>query len=89
VIKVPRLKINRHGVYDIRVYWRDDVGKQRNILHKLGDLPTIFCSVRVALITEYEIDPFLASARKSSIRYNKICLCDNALSHQRQLTGND
>lgn len=36
MIKVPRLKINRHGVYGIRVYWRDDIGKLRESLHSLG-----------------------------------------------------
>lgn len=33
---MPRLKINRHGVYGIRVYWRDELGKLRESLHSLG-----------------------------------------------------
>jgi hypothetical protein len=36
VIKVPRLRTNRHGVFCVRVYWRDDVGKLRESLHSLG-----------------------------------------------------
>ncbi len=36
VIKVPRLKTNRHGVFCVRVYWRDDAGKLRESLHSLG-----------------------------------------------------
>lgn len=36
MIKVPRLKANRHGVFCIRVYWRDEVGKLRESLHSLG-----------------------------------------------------
>lgn len=35
MIKVPRLKINRHGVYSIRVIWRDLHGKRRESLHSL------------------------------------------------------
>jgi hypothetical protein len=35
VIKVPRLKTNRHGVFCVRVYWRDDAGKLRESLHSL------------------------------------------------------
>lgn len=36
VIKVPRLKANRHGVFCVRVYWRDDAGRLRESLHSLG-----------------------------------------------------
>ena len=36
MIKVPRLKTNRHGVFCVRVYWRDDTGKLRESLHSLG-----------------------------------------------------
>jgi integrase len=36
VIKVPRLKLNRHGVYSVRVYWRDETGKLRESLHSLS-----------------------------------------------------
>lgn len=36
MIKVPRLKTNRHGVFCIRVYWRDEAGRLRESLHSLG-----------------------------------------------------
>ncbi|WP_312260013.1 site-specific integrase [Limnohabitans sp.] len=36
MIKVPRLKTNRHGVFCVRVYWRDDAGRLRESLHSLG-----------------------------------------------------
>ena len=36
MIKVPRLRVNRHGVYGVRVYWRDETGKLRESLHSLG-----------------------------------------------------
>lgn len=36
VIKVPRLKINRHGVYCLRVYWRNNEGRLCETLHSLG-----------------------------------------------------
>ncbi len=36
MIKVPRLKANRHGVFCVRVYWRDDAGRLRESLHSLG-----------------------------------------------------
>lgn len=36
MIKVPRLKINRHGVYSLRIYWRDEQGKLCETLHSLG-----------------------------------------------------
>lgn len=35
MIRVPRLKQNRHGVFCIRVLWRDKAGKQRECLHSL------------------------------------------------------
>jgi uncharacterized protein YigE (DUF2233 family) len=35
VIKVPRLKINRHGVYCVRVYWRNELGQLKESLHSL------------------------------------------------------
>lgn len=36
MIKVPRLKVNRYGVFCVRVYWRDTAGKLRESLHSLG-----------------------------------------------------
>lgn len=36
MIKVPRLKVNRYGVFCVRVYWRDEAGKLRESLHSLG-----------------------------------------------------
>jgi integrase len=36
VIKVPRLKTNRHGVFCVRVYWRDEAGRLRESLYSLG-----------------------------------------------------
>ncbi len=36
MIKVPRLRVNRHGVYGVRVYWRDETGNLRESLHSLG-----------------------------------------------------
>lgn len=36
MIKVPRLKVNRFGVFCVRVYWRDANGKLRESLHSLG-----------------------------------------------------
>jgi integrase len=36
MIRVPRLKQNRHGVYSIRVLWTDADGKRRESLHSLG-----------------------------------------------------
>lgn len=36
MIKVPRLKINRYGVFCLRVYWRDSNGKLRERLQSLG-----------------------------------------------------
>ena len=35
MIRVPRLKQNRHGVYSIRVLWLDETGKRRETLHSL------------------------------------------------------
>jgi integrase len=35
VIKVPRLKTNRHGVFCIRIYWRDENKVLRECLHSL------------------------------------------------------
>jgi integrase len=35
VIKVPRLKANRHGVFCIRVYWRDENKVLRESMHSL------------------------------------------------------
>jgi integrase len=35
VIKVPRLKTNRHGVFCIRIYWRDENKVLRESLHSL------------------------------------------------------
>lgn len=36
MIKVPRLRVNRHGVFGVRVYWRDESGKLRESLHSLN-----------------------------------------------------
>ncbi len=36
MIKVPRLKINRHGVYCLRVYYRSAEGRLCETLHSLG-----------------------------------------------------
>jgi hypothetical protein len=36
LINVPRLKLNRHGMYSLHVYWRDEAGKLRESLHSLG-----------------------------------------------------
>lgn len=36
MIKVPRLKTNRYGVFCVRVYWRDLTGRLRESLHSLG-----------------------------------------------------
>ena len=36
MIRVPRLKKNRHGVFCLRVLWRDPFGKQHDSLHSLG-----------------------------------------------------
>lgn len=36
MIKVPRLKQNRHGVFCLRVLWRDASGKRCECLHSLG-----------------------------------------------------
>lgn len=37
MIKVPRLKVNRHGVYCIRIYWRDAATQQlKEGLYSLG-----------------------------------------------------
>ncbi len=36
VIKVPRLKINRHGVYCLRVYFKNAEGRLCETLHSLG-----------------------------------------------------
>ncbi len=36
MIKVPRLKTNRHGVFCVRVYWRDEDGQLRERQHSLG-----------------------------------------------------
>ena len=35
MIKVPRLKINRLGVYCLRVVWTDEAGKRRETSHSL------------------------------------------------------
>ncbi len=36
MIRVPRLKQNRHGVFSLRVIWQDPAGKRRETLHSLG-----------------------------------------------------
>ena len=36
MIRVPRLKQNRHGVYSIRILWTDAAGQRRESLHSLG-----------------------------------------------------
>ncbi len=36
MIRVPRLKKNRHGVFSLRVLWQDLTGKRRETLHSLG-----------------------------------------------------
>jgi len=36
MIRVPRLKQNRHGVFSLRVIWQDPTGKRRETLHSLG-----------------------------------------------------
>lgn len=42
MIRVPRLKQNRHGTFSLRVLWLDETGKRRETLHSLGTkLPTI------------------------------------------------
>lgn len=42
MIRVPRLKTNRHGIYCLRVLWLDESGKRREVQHSLGTKsPTI------------------------------------------------
>lgn len=36
MIRVPRLKTNRHGIYCLRVLWLDESGKRREVQHSLG-----------------------------------------------------
>jgi integrase len=36
MIRVPRLKQNRHGVFSLRVIWQDPTGKRRETQHSLG-----------------------------------------------------
>jgi len=36
MIRVPRLKLNRHGVFCLRVLWLDESGKRRERLHSLN-----------------------------------------------------
>ena len=35
MIRVPRLKVNRLGVYGLRVVWTDEAGKRREATHSL------------------------------------------------------
>ena len=35
MIRVPRLKVNRLGVYCLRVVWTDEAGKRREATHSL------------------------------------------------------
>jgi integrase len=42
MIRVPRLKQNRHGTFCLRILWLDETGKRRECLHSLGTKqPTI------------------------------------------------
>ena len=55
MIKVPRLKTNRHGVFCVRVYWRDDGGRLRESLHSLNTKnPTVARLLALAFNEAYE-----------------------------------
>jgi hypothetical protein len=42
MIRVPRLKLNRHGTFCLRILWLDETGKRRECLHSLSTKqPTI------------------------------------------------
>ncbi|NJS37449.1 MAG: hypothetical protein HC765_15315, partial [Brachymonas sp.] len=45
MIKVPRLKTNRHGVFCVRVYWRDENGQLRERQHSLGTKSAAYARV--------------------------------------------
>jgi hypothetical protein len=55
MIRVPRLKQNRHGVYSIRILWTDADGKRRESLHSLGTRhPTTARLLALAFNEAYE-----------------------------------
>ena len=55
MIRVPRLKQNRHGVYSIRILWTDTAGKRRESLHSLGTRhPTTARLLALAFNEAYE-----------------------------------
>ncbi len=56
MIKVPRLKKNRHGVFCLRVYWRDADGVLRESLHSLSTKdPTVARLMALQFNTSFEL----------------------------------
>ena len=56
MIRVPRLKLNRHGVFCLRVLWLDESGKRRERLHSLNTKdPTVARLMALQFNTSFEL----------------------------------
>ncbi|MDI9335317.1 MAG: hypothetical protein QM533_13170 [Cytophagales bacterium] len=54
MIRVPRLKQNRHGVFSLRVIWQDPAGKRRETQRSLGTRsPTVACLLALQLMGHF------------------------------------
>ena len=81
MIRVPRLKVNRLGVYCLRVVWSDEAGKRREATHSLRTKSPEIARVLALQFNEaYERKRSLRRMstkklppRQNSCRFNRDC----------------
>jgi integrase len=71
MIRVPRLKTNRHGVYCLRILWLDDSGKRREAQYSLGTKTPALARI-LALKFNAELEHLRMTKPKPSSKFQEI-----------------